>query len=185
MINYLKNKPNRKLNRLILIIGIALFCPIYYFNYHLISSLLTQNQVNELYTSFETDIFRGIIASIIQRGQLNDLLNVYLLNILSACGFMFMFFSITLIIARSVNPKSKFYQVAFLFPILSILIAVLDISASLVFLIVIRNPSIISDLTTFFINGNYVLRILLLSIVAFWVVLLGAILLIKKTHKMN
>ena len=179
MTYFLKNNPNRIINRLILIIGIVLFCPIYYFNYHLISRLLTPNQVTKLYTSFETDTFREIVTSIIERGLLNDLLNVYLLNILSAFGFMFMFFSITLIIARSINSESKFYKVAFLFPILSILIAVFDISTSLLFLYLIRNPSTISDLTTFFINGNYMLRIFLLCIEVFWTILLGAILLIR------
>ena len=187
MLKYLENNPSKKLNRIFLIVGIIIFIPIYYLNYLTILKIFELNILTKLLTSFDTIFFKEIIHSIIQRGQLDDLFIVYLLNIVSTIGFALIFFSITLIIARSINTDSKIYKISFLHPLIIIVIALFDILPSIIFLILIKKPDIISDVTTYFINGSYIFRMILIYIEFLWIVLMGIFLIIKyiKRKKYN
>ena len=183
MFNYLENNPSKKLNRLLLIIGIIIFIPIYYLNYQLILINFNLNILNELLTSFNTNNFKEVFHSISQKGQLNDLFVVYLLNIVSIIGFALIFFSITLIIARSINKDLKIYKLSYIPPLLVIVIALFDILPSIILLIIIKSPNIISDLTTYFISGSYILRMILIYIVFLWIIVMGIFLIMKYIRK--
>jgi len=179
MFNYLENNPSKKLNRIFLIIGIIIFIPIYYLNYLTILKIFELNILTKLLTSFDTSYFKETIHSISQKGQLNNLFTVYLLNIVSTIGFALIFFSITLIIARSINKASKIFKISFIHPLIVIIIALFDILPSILFLILIKNPNIISDFTTYFINGSYIFRMILIYIEFLWIILMGIFLIIK------
>ena len=46
-----------------------------------------------------------------------------------------------------------------------------------------KNPNIISDFTTYFINGSYVFRMILIYIEFLWIILVGIVLIIKYIRK--
>lgn len=183
MINYLSKHPSKILNRIFLIGGLLVLCPLYTLNLFLVNQVFNTETLTRLLTSFNTHIFREIILSVSQNGQLDNLFLVYIVNIITLIGFMFTFFSITIIIARSLNTNSRLYKIAFIFPILSIIIAVFDILPSIILLIVIKNMNHISDFTTYFINGSYIFRVLLLYIVFIWIIVMGIVLFVRNIRK--
>jgi hypothetical protein len=183
MFKILENNPSKKLNRIFLIIGILVFIPIYYLNYLTIVKIFEINILTKLLTSFDTSYFKEIIHSISQRGKLNNLFIVYLLNIISTIGFALIFFPITLIIARSINKDSKIYKIAFIHPLIVLIIALFDILPSIVFLLLTKNLNIISGFTTYFINGSYIFRMILIYIVFLWIIIMGLFLIIKYIRK--
>lgn len=179
MFKNLENNPSKKLNRVLLIIGIIIFVPFYYLNYLTILKIFDLEVLTKLLTSFDTGYFKEIFQILVQKGQLNSLFNVYILNIISTTGFALMFFSLTLIIARSINRDAKIYKVSFLFPVVVIIIAVFDILPSIIFLLIIKNQNLVSDFTTFFIDGSYIFRLFLIYVIFLWVVIMGLFLPIK------
>ncbi|MGC9363435.1 MAG: hypothetical protein ACP5FZ_02565 [Fidelibacterota bacterium] len=183
MLKYLENKPSKKMNRLFLIIGIIIFIPVYYLNYLTLSKILESDVLTKLLTSFDTDYFKEVISSIGQRGQLNDFFTVYLLNIVSVIGVALILFSLTLIIARSITKDSKLYKISFIFPVIVMIIALLDILPSITFLIVIKKPDLISDFTTCFIDGSYILRSIFIYLEFLWIIVMGVFLIVKNSKK--
>lgn len=179
MLKYLENKPSKRMNRLFLIIGIIIFIPVYYLNYLTSTKIFEPDVLTKLLTSFDTDYFKEVFFSVSQRGQLNDLFTVYLLNIVSVIGFALIFFALTIIIARSITKDSKLSKISFIFPVIVMIIALLDILPSITFLILTKKPDVIADFTTYFINGSYVLRMVLIYIVFLWILFAGLFFLIK------
>jgi len=179
MFKYLENNPSKKLNRIFLIMGVIIFIPIYYLNYLSTLKIFELKILTKLLTSFDTGYFKEMIYSVGQRGQLDNLFTVYLLNIASTIGFALIFFSITLMIARSINRDSKIYKISFIHPVVVIIIALFDILPSILFLLLIKNPDIISDFTTYFIDGSYIFRMILIYIEFLWIVSMGIFLIIK------
>lgn len=187
MIDYLEHHPSKKLNRILLILGTIVFVPVYYVNYQATLKIFDLKVFTRFMTSFDTGYFREIVHAIGQRGQLDDLFTVYLRNIVSTIGFGLLFFAITLMIARSIDKDSKLYKISFLFPVIVIIIVLFDILPSIVFLLLAKNPDAVSNVTTFFINGSYIFRMILIYIVFLWMISMGIVLTIKymKRKKSN
>ena len=183
MIAFLQKVPSKKVNRILLVAGLVIFIPLYYLNYVLVTGIMDVSTLTTLLTSFDTRVFSGIITSIAQQGQLDTLFRVYLLNIGSIIGFTCILFSVTVMIARATLPGSRLHKAAFLFPPGAVLIGLLDILSSLVFLWLSRDPGIISDLTTYFTNGAYVARILLLYMELLWILVMGVYLVARAIRK--
>lgn len=185
MIKYFENHPSKKINCLLLIIGLIIFIPIYCVNYAATFKIFEPEVFTKLFTSFDTNYFKAILQSVDQKGQLNLLFKVYLLNIVSMTGFALSFFSLTIIIARSGRNDSKIYKLSFLFPVIVIIIALLDILSSIVILILIKNINFISDYTTYFINGAYISRIILCYVIFLWIIIMGILFIVKGFRKNN
>lgn len=183
MIKYLIKYPPKIMNRILLIIGIIIFTPVYCYNYYLISKIMNLDTLNKLLTSFNSSVFKDIILRISEQGDLETLFYIYLLNIISTVGFMLFSFSITLIVARTIKQSSRFYKISFIFPILVLIVALLDFIASILFLMISSTPNIISDFTTNTIDLCYVIRIIILYIVILWLLFIGIYLLISKIRK--
>jgi len=77
------------------------------------------------------------------------------------------------------TKDSKLYKISFIFPVIVMTIALLDILPSITFLILTKKPDVIADFTTYFINGSYVLRMVLIYIVFLWIIFAGLFFLIK------
>lgn len=180
MIEYLKKYPPQIINRILLIAGILLFLPVYYSNYQLIVKIIDMETLNLLMISFDKNVFTEIILTINKQGNLDTLFNIYVSNIISTTGFGLFAFALTLIIARTFKPTSIFYKAAFLFPVLVLLIAFFDFLPSILFLIIAKDTSFISDFIVYTIDFCYVIRIIILYLVIIWIFFIGIYLIIRK-----
>ena len=182
MIEYLKKYPTKIINRILLITGILIFIPVYYSNYQLILKIMDLETLNKLLISFNSDIFSDIILTMKQQGHLKTLFNIYVLNIISTTGFSLFAFALTLIIARTIKQTSIFYKVAFIFPILVILIAFFDFLPSIFFLIIAKDTNFISNFIVYTIDFCYVIRIIILYLEIIWIFFIGIYLIINKVR---
>lgn len=74
-------------------------------------------------------------------------------------------------------------KISFILPVIVIIIALLDILPSITFLIVIQKPDVISDFTTCFIDGSYILRSIFIYLEFLWIISAGLFLLIKYSKR--
>ena len=136
--------------------------------------------LSQLLTSFNSHEFTSIISTMGQRNHLSNLSFIYVINIISTTGFTLCFLSVSLIIARSIKPSSVLHKLGFIFPIIIISIALLDITASILFISVAGNPNIISHLIVCTIDSFYIIRLVLLYLTVIWILFSGLYLAIVK-----
>lgn len=74
-------------------------------------------------------------------------------------------------------------KISFIFPVIVMIIALLDILPSITFLIVIQKPDLISDFTTCFIDGSYILRSIFIYLEFLWIIVMGVFLIVKNSKK--
>ena len=183
MIEYFKERPSKIINRIMLITGVLIFIPVYYSNYQLILKIMDLETLNSLLISFNSNIFSEIILTLKQQGHLKTLFNIYILNIISTTGFSLSAFAITLIIAREIRQSSIFYKVAFIFPILVLLIAFFDFVPSILFLLITQEPNLISDFIVYTIDFCYVTRIIILYVEIIWIFFIVIYIIIDKVRE--
>ena len=139
--------------------------------------------LNTLLISFNSDIFYKFILTIKKQGNLETLFNIYVLNMISIIGFSLFTFALTLIIARTIKQTSVFYKTAFIFPILVILIVFFDFLPSILFLIITKDTSFISNLIVYTIDFCYIIRIILLYLETIWIFFTGIYLIINNIRE--
>ena len=181
MFDFLKHNPAKKLNRNILILGLLIFIPVYTYIFQLFGKMgIEASEVNLVWLSFDTRTFEAFFMQVQRLGQLETFIWTFSLNIISMTGFMFTFFALTLILARQLPESSRLSKSAYVFPIISVAIAVLDIIPTIVFLMATSDLPELSNAVVYTISGGYVARVILLYIVLLWILLTTAILFLGK-----
>ncbi|MBT3252973.1 MAG: hypothetical protein HN995_11985 [Candidatus Marinimicrobia bacterium] len=181
MLDYLKNNPARKLNRNILILGLLIFVPVYTYIVQLFGKMgIDTAEFNGVWLSFDASAFKIFFLKLEDLGQLQGFIWTFNLNLISMTGFMLTFFSLSLMLARQLPEGTRLAKYAFIFPIVAIAIAVLDIIPTLVFLLASSGIPDLSTLVIYTISGGYVTRVILLYILLLWMIIAGISLLVTK-----
>lgn len=170
MIEFFKRYPSKFFTRLGLSLGLIVFIAIYSFLLNLFQGFdFSTGEFNTVWLSFDAEKFRDFIAPLLQSGKLEIFKNTFELNILSISAFMIAFYCLSLMIARSFEPTSKLYKIAYLFPLFPILIAIFDIVPSI--LIAVASNETLANFPSwlaYVVSGGYVIRVLLLYILFIW-----------------
>lgn len=183
MLTYLKDNPAKKLNRNILILGLLIFIPMYSYIVQLFGKMgIETSEFNRVWLSFDASAFEAFFTEVEEIGQLQTFIWTFNLNLISMTGFMLTFFSISLMLARQLPDTSRLAKSAFIFPIVAIAIAVLDIIPTLVFLMASSNIPTLSNMVIYTISGGYVTRVILIYILLLWMIVAGISLLISKVR---
>lgn len=176
-----KHTPEKKLNRNILILGLLIFVPIYSYILQLFGKMgIETAEFSRVWLSFDSSAFQVFFKQLQDMGQLQTFIWAFNLNLISMTGFMLTFFSFSLMLARQIPEGSRLAKSAFVFPLVAIAIALLDIIPTLVFLV---SASSIPDLSLnviYTISGGYVIRVIFLYILLIWMVVAGITLLVSK-----
>jgi hypothetical protein len=171
MKNYLTNKPSKRITWILLVIGLVVFVPIYSYMLKLFKVMnIDSREFQHVMTWFNGDAYRDFSLHLEEGGHLQTFIWTYWLNILSVTGFMLGVFSITLLIARNIKA-AVLAKVAFVFPILPPIIAILDIFPSLLIISVGKDLPTISDSLVYIIDACYIVRIILVDLTLFWIVI--------------
>lgn len=181
MIEYFKHNPGKKLNRNILILGLLIFVPIYTYIVQLFGKMgIETTEFNTVWLSFDASAFEAFFKKLEDMGQLQTFIWTFNLNLISMTGFMLTFFSLSLMLARQIPEGSRLAKSAFIFPIVAIAIALLDIIPTLVFLISSASIPTLSNVVVYTISGGYVTRVILLYMLLIWMIVSGIALLVSK-----
>ena len=181
MIEYFKHNPGKKLNRNILILGLLIFVPIYTYIVQLFGKMgIETTEFNTVWLSFDASAFEAFFKKLEDMGQLQTFIWTFNLNLISMTGFMLTFFSLSLMLARRIPEGSRLAKSAFIFPIVAIAIALLDIIPTLVFLISSSSIPTLSNVVIYTISGGYVTRVIILYMLLIWMIVSGIALLVSK-----
>jgi len=169
VIKYLKHHPSKLKTWLFLIIGLALFISVYSYMIKLYSEIgISKENFNTVWLSFDSEKFYTFFQQVIYDGNLNKFLYVFKLNIISISAFMVAFYGLSLIIARQIEPTSRVYKMAYIFPIFPTIIAIFDIIPSVLILTLKSVYSHFPVWLSYIISGGYVIRVLLLYVLLIW-----------------
>ena len=169
MITSLRNYPSKSTTRILLVAGLAIFIPVYAYIVRLFSQMgIDTAEFNTVWWSFDVNRFQIFLQKIIGGGQVATFLLSYKLNIISMSGFGCAFFALAIILTRTIPQASRLYKTATAFPVLAILIAILDIFPSL---LLVASASALPNLSLWVvgtISGGYLVRVILLYILLIW-----------------
>ena len=169
MITALRNYPSKSSTRILLVAGLAIFIPVYAYIVRLFSQMgIDTAEFNTVWLSFDVNQFQVFLQKIIDRGQVATFLLSYKLNLISMSGFGCAFFALAIILTRTIPQASRLYKTATAFPIMAVLIAILDIFPSL---LLVASASALPNLSLWVvtaISGGYLVRIILLYILLIW-----------------
>lgn len=172
MINYLEKYPSKGMTRLLLVIGLLIFIPVYYWLYQQVLTLNVNS--NNLYLkaliSFNMNDYKDLFSVLQQNNLLSTFRNIYLINLISITGFLVAFMSITIIIARSIKPASRLYKIGYIFVFIVFIQVIMDILFGLTFILMSYYPSIISNILVFINASNYYIRVFLLYCIILWII---------------
>jgi len=186
MINYLKNNPAKKLNRNILILGLLIFIPMYTYIVQIFGKMgIDTSEFNQVWLSFDISAFETFFLKVQEMGQMQTFIWSFNLNLISMTGFMLSFFSLSLMLARQLPATSRLAKSAFVFPMVALAIAVLDIIPTLIFLMASSSIPTLSTGVIYAISGGYVTRVILLYMLLIWMIVAGISLLVSKVRAAN
>jgi len=136
-----------------------IFIPVYTYILRLFTSLgIDTATFNSVWHSFDPTTFEDFFGKLIDQGSFGEFISSYKLNVLSMTGFMLLFFSISLMIARKIPNHSRMSRGAYAFPAIAIIIALLDIIPSILVVLVANNSPIIPGWVVLCISGGLVAR---------------------------
>jgi|GEM_PF-3981281 len=169
MIEILRKHPSKSANRIMLILGFAVFIPVYVYNIGLLKTMpFDMNEYASVISSFSAQSLRDLLQSVIQHGQLPTLRFVYILNIISTTALAVGLFALYTLIARKYKPGTRLSTISYWCPFAVLAIAFLDYLFSIVFLTTMGNSERIRDWHSFIICSTYVIRIVLLYFIFLW-----------------
>ncbi len=181
MLAYLKTNPAKKLTRNILILGLLIFVPVYTYIIQLFGKMgVATTEFNSVWLSFDASAFKVFFLKLEDMGQLQTFIWTFNLNLISMTGFMLTFFSLSLMLARQLPEGTRLAKYSFVFPMVAIVIGVLDIIPTLVFLLSSSTIPDLSTLVIYSISGGYITRVLLLYILLLWMIIAGISLLVAR-----
>lgn len=164
-----------------LIAGIIIFAAVYTYILSLFNKMgIATAEFNQVWLSFDVATFETFLQKLQAEGHLRTFVWSFSLNVISMVGFLFTFFALTLMLARRIPEKSKLARIAYAFPVISILIGVLDIIPSLLFTMAASKLPEISPTLVNIISGGYVSRVILLYALMLWMIIAGINLFIAK-----
>jgi len=174
MLEILKTKPSKLINRYLLIVGLLIFIPCYSFILQLFKEMgIDTTEFNTVWLSFDLRSFTNFFQKLNQGGHLSKFIWTFQLNILSMTGFMFVFFSLALMLSRRIAPESKLYNSAFIFPLLPIIISLADIFPTMLLLSASGDLFNIAGWIVSAISTAYVFRVLVLYLLILWMMVAG------------
>lgn len=181
ILEYFKHSPEKKLNRNILILGLLIFIPVYSYIVQLFGKMgIETTEFNTVWISFDPLSFKTFFLGIMDSGQLETFLWSFNLNLISMTGFLLTFFSLSLMLARQLPDSSRLAKSAYIFPVVAIAIAILDIIPTLIFLMSSSSIPTLSNWVIYTISGGYAIRVILLYILLLWMIISGITLLVSK-----
>ncbi len=171
MIDFFKRYPSKILTNVFLVSGLIIFLIIYSYLLKLFQDFgFSMEEYNAVWLSFDASMFRAFLEPLITAGQAADFLVVFKLNIISITAFMLAFCCLSLVIARQINPASRLHKIGFVFPLITILIALFDIIPSILMLTCTSGLVNFPAWLAVVMSGGYVIRVILLYLVLFWYV---------------
>ncbi len=179
----LEKFPAKVTNRVLLAVGLLIFCPVYYFNAQLTLKIVNTEAMKKLYMSFNSEDFLNTLSMISQQGNEKAFLLVFILNIISTIGFLLFTFSLSIIVIRAINDRKIIKALSRLSPKIVFIITALDLVSSVLFILILKNVNILSNLTVFIIDGAYILRVFLLYLLIIWFIFILIYLIIAKKRK--
>lgn len=181
MFRFLVTIPSKRVTQVLLIIGLVIFLTVYTTMLGMFSDMGIESQeFNAIWLSFDVAQFQHFFEGLAENGYLGGFLRTHQLNIVSIAGFMLAFFSMGVLLARKIPESSRLYRTAFLFPVLAIAVAVIDIISSLV---VLGNGLDLVQMVGWqvkFLSAAYIGRVLLLYAVIIWIIVAAIIILLRK-----
>lgn len=181
MLEIFADKPTKGWTRILLVLGLMIFIPVYTYIFRLFTSLgIDTTTFNSVWLSFDPTAFEDFFGKLLDQGSYGEFISSYKLNVLSMTGFMLLFFSIALIIARKIPDHSRMSRGAYAFPVVAIIIALLDIIPSILLVLVANNTPTIPGWVVLCISGGYVVRVILLYALLLWMLITGGFLLIAR-----
>ena len=177
----LMEKPKKRTTWVLMILGLLLFAICYSNMLGIFAEIgISTDEFNAVWLSFDETIFREYFMSITQEGTMDDFLRTFQINIVSIAGFMIGVFFLSVLAARSIRRESKLYSTAFIFPWLTVLIALQDIGASALILSVGSKLESFSAWMAVITSGAYVGRVLLLYTLFIWLIVVGSLSVLRK-----
>lgn len=166
-----------------LIAGLLIFLPAYAYILSLFKEMgIETSEFNQVWISFDVPTFEAFLQKVQDSGNMQTFVWVFSLNVISMTGFLFTFFALALMLARKLPERTKLSRISYAFPVISILIAVLDIIPSLIFTMVAPSLPEISSGVVNIISGGYMTRVVLLYILILWMIIAGVNLFIAKVR---
>jgi len=181
MSNFLRENPSKSMTRTMLIAGLVVFISVYTYILGLFGKMgIATDEFNQVWLSFDVPTFEAFFQKVLDAGDLQTFVWSFSLNVISMIGFLFTFFALSLMLARKLPETSKLSKISYAFPVISILISVLDIIPSLVFTMAASKLPGISTNVVNIISGGYVSRVVLLYALMLWMIVAGISLFIAK-----
>ena len=175
--------PTGVVTRILLIVGLVIFLPVYVLNSQVTLQVLDLESMNKLLLSFNQTVFESILTSLQGKGSLRQLAAIYELNIVSTTGFLLFTFSLLLIIARKLRASVFFMNIRYIFPLLVVGITVFDVIPSILFIYLSNDTTHLNATIVFTIDAFYVLRMVLIYIVVLWILLAGVFWVMQRIRK--
>ena len=177
------NYPAKRFHVTILIIGLFLFIPLYTYILWLLKSMdIDFIEFTKVWISFDIDRFQEFFYQIAKQGNRQTLIFCYYLNIASVIGYMFIFYSLTLMIARKISPGSRLHMVSLIFPVIVLVVAFLDLLSNFTLIIALSHLEKMSQWHISIISSTYVCRLLLFCLVISWIVVSAVLSTFHKTR---
>lgn len=166
--------PGKWSTRIMVLSGLVIFGGLYSWMLRIFDGIhVVPADFNVVWTSFDVEQFRGFVGQIANAGNLDVFLQTFAINIFSILAFMVAFTGLGLMAARSVPPESKFYGTAYIFPWLVVGVAFLDITSSLLILLVAEGMIAVLTWQVQVISGFYLGRVLLLYTYLIWLIVIS------------
>jgi hypothetical protein len=169
MNSFFDSKPSNRIIRLLIIIGIITFLPLYLYIANRTMEIVNINLMNKMYLSFNINDFSNVIFTISSQHNDNKLAIVYFQTLISTIGFFLCSFSLSVIIIRSPNHKLK--RISRIFPIITFIITVFDIATSIIMIAILQKIITINIYIIIIIDLAYIIRVLLLYSTILWFIL--------------
>ncbi|MCF7823659.1 MAG: hypothetical protein K9N35_05755 [Candidatus Marinimicrobia bacterium] len=180
----LMEKPSKGWTRILLIVGVLIFIPVYTYIFRIFTNLgIDTNEFNDVWLSFDMGKFESFFEKLINQGSFDSFIASFKLNLLSMTGFMLTFFSLALMIARKISINSRMSRGAYVFPVIAVGIALLDIIPSFILVAVANETPTIPGWVVLCISGGLVIRGILLYALLLWMLIIGIYLLITRRRK--
>jgi hypothetical protein len=158
--------------RIWLILGLAAFVPIYAYMLSIADRIgIDFKELSQVWLSFDAGRFAAYVARIADQGRLPAFASVYYWNCVSVLGYFAAFYSLSLLIARAIDPASRLHAAARVFPPISIVIVALSDLPSM------------RGWMAIFIGGSYAVRVILLYVLFLWFAAAAAIIALGRMRK--
>jgi len=171
---FLRESPSSTMTRVMLFAGLTVFIVMYSYILNQFKSIGVEPETfSKVWLSFDVATFHNFLSGLQDQGHLRKFVWCFSLNVVSMTGFLFTFFALNLLLARQLPESSKLARVAYGFPVISILIAVMDIIPSLLFTMEATHLPAIRPHVVNLISGGYMGRVILLYVLIIWMIVAG------------